>query len=104
MIESSGQVLAGYCYTMLDALAGQCHSRRMNPIVEVIAEQLFLAECKGHGLARGANWSRVAELRKKAICERVQDVLLAALNAGYVLTRAPELEPQDVPPSSQSSG
>lgn len=62
----------------------------MNPIVDVIAEELFKAENKEQGVLQA--WSRATAARRQGYQERVAYVLLAALNAGYVLTRAPELE------------
>jgi len=62
----------------------------MNPIVEVVAERLHQAEA----IARRANgdlWRLLSDARRQALRERVECVLLAALNAGYVLsTLTPE--------------
>lgn len=61
----------------------------MNPIVEIIARALFAAECES-GVV-GA-WEAAPRLRRRSTVERVEDVLLAATNAGYILVRAPSLE------------
>lgn len=69
----------------------------MNPIVEIIARALFAAECES-GVV-GA-WEAAPRLRRRSTVERVEDVLLAATNAGYILVRAPSLEtlPKTAPP------
>ena len=63
-----------------------------SPIVEVIAEALYLAEGKTL-LGPRPRWARLSEHTRHGLRERVASVLLAAGDVGYVLTRSPMLEP-----------
>ena len=66
----------------------------MNPIVNVVAQALFAAEC---GTDQPSAWTAASKDRRRHAIERVEDVLLAACNAGYVLIRAPDTRPNVKP-------
>lgn len=59
------------------------------PIVETVAKQMHAA-----GSRPGETWEGLSPLQQLLVLQKVEDVLLAALLAGYVLTRAASLEPK----------
>jgi len=60
-----------------------------NPIVDELAEALYKLEAEKWE-RRACKWADLADMRRQALREKVHDVILAAMNAGYVLTRIDE--------------
>lgn len=60
-----------------------------NPVVEIIAQALYAIESE-KWVRNPPKWPALPELRRQTIRDKVQDILLAAMNAGYVLSRIDE--------------